>query len=225
MTRNISLLILTVFAFLNLQKVSGQKPRLDYMSKNSSDFIFNLSKFDKKPVLVFVHSVHCYTSRQFVREVMNKEDVMQTIRMNFNCMNADVSEKNGKSYADKNNLMLMPVLVLYSHDADMKYRCQLKLDKSYILEQLRNFLSACNIKNQIKMLSSTNENLDVKTSSSKIGESYARIDYRKRTTLSEDMSKNIARFTLNMKYFKDFEDGYKREWEKLQMKKEETHPE
>jgi len=39
------------------------------------------------------------------------------------------------------------------------------------------------------------------------------------------MNKNIARFTLNLKYFKNFEEGYKREWEKLLMKKEETHPE
>jgi hypothetical protein len=43
--------------------------------------------------------------------------------------------------------------------------------------------------------------------------------------MSDDVNKNVSRFTLNLKYFKDFEQGYLAEWEKLKMKKEETMPE
>ena len=221
----INSVLLTVSLSILVFSSEAQKPRLDYMSKNSASFIFNQSKLDKRPVFVLVHSVHCYTSRQFIREVMNQNEVIQTIRMNFNCMNADVSNINGKVFAEKNNLMLMPVLVLYSSDAQMNFNCKLKLDKTYILDQLRNFLSACNIRNQIQMLSRTNENIDFKTASYRIGESYARIDKRRQHNMSDDVNKNVSRFTLNLKYFKDFEQGYLAEWEKLKMKKEETMPE
>jgi hypothetical protein len=197
---------------MNVSAQSAEK--FTYMDNMPASQIFGDALKENRPVLVFVHSKHCMSSRKFNREIMNLEAVAVFFKTNFKCMNADVGTKNGNRFAKIHDLLNMPALMLYSPDKKMSYLCHLKLDHEYVLNQAVSFLNAFNIREQIKQFRFTNK-VTKKEAAMAIGRSYALIDFRRN---EKEKSKNMYYFAMQMRLFKSFAIGYNDEWEKLRRK-------
>ncbi len=195
---------------------SAQAPavqgNLSYMIKEPQEKIFEIAKAERKPVLMYIHSQTCFSSRKFSRDVMNHEKVKSLVRKRFVCMNADVSSKFGNSMAIKHNILMMPAIVLYSPDKGIMFQCHLKIDTFEMMTQFRAFVSACNLMEQVALNQATT-NLNEKESLNAIGRSYADKDFKR--DINGSPEDRIKLRTLNIAYFKEFEEGYKEEWDAM----------
>ncbi|MBI3233061.1 MAG: thioredoxin family protein [Bacteroidetes bacterium] len=202
-------IVLKVGANAQQQMVQG---KLEYMMKESQDKVFEVAKAENKPVLIYIHSQTCFSSKKFSREIMNHEKVKTIVRKKYVCMNADVATTFGKQMAAKHNILLMPALVLYSPDKGIMFQCKLQLDTFEMMTQFRSFISACNLLEQVKMQQSTSDKSQ-KEIIRQIGRSYAMKDFQR--DKNGEVSQRVTLRTLNIEFFKDFEIGYKEEYETL----------
>ncbi len=191
------------------QQVQG---KLEYMMKESQDKVFEQAKAENKPVLIFIHSQTCFSSKKFSREIMNHEKVKGLIKKRYVSMNADVSSPFGREMASKHKVLMMPALILYSPDKGIMFQCKLANDTFEMLNQFRSFVTACNLLDQVRMQQKTADKSE-KEIIRQIGRSYALKDFQRDKT--GDISQRVALRTLDLPFFKEFEVGYREEWETL----------
>lgn len=206
--------LLLIFSTINAEaQTSMVQGKLEYMLKESSDRVFEIAKKENKPVLVYVNSQSCFTSKKFSREVMNQPKVKSLLHKKFICMNADISTGFGKQIANKYGVLMTPALFLFSPDKEISFHSKLEMDTAVMLSQFRGFLTAFNLLTQVKMQLKTTKKSE-KEIIKEIGRSYASTDFKK--DHSVDPSQKITAKTLNIDYFKEFEEGYLEEWRLLQ---------
>ncbi len=201
-------LFIGMAASTNAQSSSVQN-KLEYMIGESPERIFDIAKAERKPVLMYIHSQTCYSSRKFSRDIMNHEKVKNLVRKRFVCMNADVATKFGNSMAIKHKILIMPAIVLYSPDKGIMFQCHLKLDTFEMMTEFRAFVSAYNLIEQLALNKATTS-LTEKEALRAIGRSYADKDFKR--DVNGSLEDRIKLRTLNIAYFKEFEEGYKEEW-------------
>lgn len=188
--------------------------KLEYMMQESSDKVFEIAQKENKPVLIYIHSQSCFSSKKFSREIMNNSKVKALIRKKYICMNADVSSKIGQQMASKFGVLMMPGLFLVTPDRGIEYQCKLSVDTFDMMTQFRSFITVCNLQEQVKMQKSTSE-LSEKEIIRQIGRSYAMKDYQKDKTSTIGLTLRVTTRTLNIPFFKEFEIGYMEEWNGL----------
>lgn len=143
---------------------------------------------------------------------MNHDKVKGMIKKRYICMNADVSTKFGKQMASKHGVLLMPALYLYSPDKGIMYQCKLEVDTFEMMSQFRSFVTACNLLDQVKLQQKT-ANLSEKEIIRQIGRSYAIKDFKRDN--AGEIAQRVSIRTLNINFFKEFEVGYREEWDVL----------
>lgn len=186
--------------------------KLEYMMKESQEKVFEIAQTENKPVLIYIHSQTCLSSKKFSREIMNHVKVKGMIRNRYICMNGDVSTKYGKQMAAKHGVLIMPALYLFSPDKSIMFQCKLEVDTFEMLSQFRSFISACNIVDQVKFQQKTSS-LSEKEIIRQIGRSYAIKDFK--TNNAGEIAQRVSIRTLNINFLKEFEVGYREEWKVL----------
>lgn len=205
----LSALIALLFVIANQNMFAqGKRTKLNYMLDESPEKIFELARIEKKPVLIFINSKTCFTSKKFTREVMSQAAIKGLVKGRYISMNADISTKFGKAMASKYNVMLLPAVILVSPEKEITYTCKLKMDTGIVMDQFKSFIAACNLLDQVRLLSSTS-NLSEKDIISNIGKSYAKIDFRRNVG---DIENALSFRTLDLKYFEAFKTAYREEY-------------
>ncbi len=202
-----------ILLFLFCTQVSlAQKPKLGYMTKVPMSQVYQIAKYEDKPVMIFIHSFSCYSSRKYIREIMNQQQVIDNFKNHFVCVNADMATSRGRQLAMKYNALILPVIILINSDQSITYRCQMKIDEAALLEEVRNFVTVNKVQKQIvSYMKSTKSTHHI--SADKIGASYAKIDYKKNP---ENIPGTfVKKYTMSISDLKPFEEGYLREWDKL----------
>lgn len=197
--------------FAQKQVIQG---KLEYMISEPSEAIFEIAKRENKPVLIYIHSQSCMSSKKFSREIMNHYKVKAFLKKKYVCMNADVSSKIGQHMASKHGVLITPMLFVYSPGKEISYQCNLEIDTFEMMKQFRAFVTACNLLDQVKMKKKTSD-MSEKQIIKEIGVSYAIHDYKKDPNIA-DITSAIYNRTLDLPYFKEFELGYREEWERQQ---------
>jgi len=207
-----TLAILVTVSYKGIAQQQTVQGKLEYMIKESQDRIFEIAQAENKPVLIYIHSQTCFSSKKFSREIMNHDQVKSLIKKKYICMNADVATTFGKQMASKHTVLLMPALVLYSPDKGIMYQCKLKVDTSDMMSQFRSFITACNLLDQVRSQQKTSS-LSQSQIIRQIGRSYALKDFQNDRNV--EINQRVSVRTLNMSFFKEFETGYREEYETL----------
>ncbi|MBI3233644.1 MAG: thioredoxin family protein [Bacteroidetes bacterium] len=207
-----------LFLFLVFSTVLsfGQKPKLGYMTKVPLSQAFQIANYEDKPVMVFIHSFSCYSSRKYIREVMNKQEVIDRFKSHFVCVNADMATMRGRAVASKYNVMILPVILLINSDQSIVYRCQMKIDDAALITEVDNFVTLNKVQKQIISYQKSRA-ISYKKSAEAIGVSYAKIDFKKDQEIIP--RKHVKKYTMNLKELLPFEDAYVKEWERLKTEK------
>ncbi len=170
------------------------------------------AKLERKPLLLYVHSSKCYSSRTFTRQIASKPEFANWAKGNFICMEANVLVGKGKSIAKKYGVIKLPSIIMLSFDTDLEYNVEMKMDSVSLYNQFRSFLSANSLKSQIELMRTTN-GLTYQAASKAIAASYAKHDFKKNPAGSPQMM--AAERTLLIKKLKDLHLAYIDEYKKL----------
>ncbi len=170
------------------------------------------AKLERKPLLLYIHSTKCYSSRTFTRQIAGKAEFANWAKGNFICMEANVLVGKGKSVAKKYGVLKLPSIIMLSFDTDLEYNVEMKMDSVSLYNQFRSFLSANSLKSQIELMRSTN-GLTYQAASKAIAASYAKHDFKKNPAGSPEMM--ASERTLEIKKLKDLHLAYIDEYKKL----------
>lgn len=200
-----------LFVGLSIQVYSDPKG-LSYMSKENLENVIVFAKRENKPILVYLHSQHCYTSKKFTREVMATDSVRKYAGTRYFCINGDIAREFGTTYCKKNDILVLPVVRLLSPDGTHPYTVDLTFDLDIFLGQLGKYVSTCSILMQADLLRQTS-NYTENQALELIGASYAKTDYIKRQDISA--TENCRRYLVEITKLNHFKDGYLKEWARL----------
>ena len=181
----ITIISLVLIALSTTQSFASKDP-LQFMVKGNFNTAISFAKQERKPMLVYIHSNKCISSRTFIRQVIAKQGFAQWADKNFVCLDANITTIDGNNIAKKYNVTSLPTIILVSYDQDLEYTVEMKLDSVSLYNQFRSFVTANNLKSQIEMLHSTN-GLSYKDASIAIAQSYAKRDFKKYPTAPAEM--------------------------------------
>lgn len=201
----LKLFYLTAFIAAFAMFMRAEAPYLDALDSEPFPKSFVDASKVNKPLIVLVSSNTCYSSRVFLRKVVNTATVQSQISSNFIYVKADVATKEGKHFARKNGVLSLPAVYFISNDKTIKYKSKLSLDSSTIQNEMRSFIKCVNIKDQINLYMSTN-NVSMKQSQTAIAEYYAKHDQKK--SRSSDLKIELYGYTLGINWFAAFEKAY-----------------
>jgi hypothetical protein len=85
------------------QVTLAQKPKLGYMTKVPMSQVYQIAKYEDKPLMIFIYSFSCYSSRKYIREIMNQQPVIDNFKNHCVCVNADMATARGRQLAVKYN--------------------------------------------------------------------------------------------------------------------------
>lgn len=208
-TITIATLVLT---FVIASNSFGSADPLRFMVKSNLPMAKGFAKQERKPMLVYIHSTKCISSRTFTRQIVAKPDFAKFADKNFVCIEANITTKEGKDIAKKYNIMSVPAIVMVSYDQDLEYTVEMKLDSVSLYNQFRSFLTANSLNGQIELLQGTN-GLSFEDASKAIAQSYAKRDFKSNPTASAEMM--AAERTLNISKLGDLNKAYVAEYKKL----------
>ncbi|MDZ4758703.1 MAG: thioredoxin family protein, partial [Bacteroidota bacterium] len=170
-------LIALIFTFTYASMAAGKDP-LNFMVKCNLKLSKQFAKTERKPLLLYIHSTKCISSRTFTRQIVGKPEFAKWAQSNFICMEANVTTKKGKEIAKKYGVLKIPSIIMLSFDTDLEYAVEMKLDSESLYTQFRSFLTANSLKSQIELMRETN-GLSYRQASVAIAKSYAASDYKK----------------------------------------------
>jgi len=207
--RNIFILLLLLFtSFQTYSQIRG----ISYMSKEGLDNIIPYAKKDNKPILIYIHSQHCYTSKKFTREIMSSDSIRKFVSRKYYCINGDIAQKFGTAYAKKHDILILPSIVLLAPDGNHLFQVDMTYDFDILFGQIGRYVSTCSILMQSELLKSTS-NITEAEALTKIGASYAKTDFLKRRDIHP--SENCSRFLVDINKLNYFKNGYLLQWAKL----------
>ena len=201
-----------VLTFIIAGTSFGSSDPLRFMVKSNLPAAKGFAKQERKPMLIYVHSTKCMSSRTFTRTIVAKADFAKFADKNFICMEANVTTKEGKDIAKKYNVMSVPAIIMVSYDQDLEYAVEMKLDSVSLYNQFRSFLTANSLNSQIELLQSTN-GLNFDDASAAIAKSYAKQDFKKNPAASAEMM--AAERTLHINKLGNLNKAYIAEFNKL----------
>lgn len=201
----IKLFYLTAFIAAFAMFMRAEAPLTDGIDSELSQKSFLEAIKENKPVMVLVYSNTCYSSRVYMRNVINTASVQKNISSNFVCIKADIATREGRQFARKLNVVSLPAVFLMSSDKTMKYKSKLSLDSTILQNEMTNFRTCINIKEQIDLYRSTN-NVSLKQAQITIAEYYSKHNLKKSSY--SDPKTEVNSYTLGMKWFADFEKAY-----------------
>ncbi|MDZ4757825.1 MAG: thioredoxin family protein [Bacteroidota bacterium] len=169
------------------------------------------AKKEHRPLLVYVHSSHCYDSKKFTREIMSSVEIVNVLKNQYNCLDAEISSSNGNSIAKKYNVYKLPSIILIDPNSDLQFELPMKKEPQYLIDHFNYFLSSCSIAEQITFFLTTS-NITKAEASKKVAVSYVRRD--KKISAGASPQYYIYAYTLNQTQFSDFESAYIEEWQK-----------
>lgn len=184
-----------VLTFVIASNSFGSNDPLRFMVKGNFQMAKGFSKQERKPMMVYIHSTKCISSRTFTRQIVAKQDFAKFADKNFVCIEANVTTNEGKDIAKKYNVMRIPAIIMVSYDSDLEYIVEMKLDSVSLYNQFRSFLTANSLNSQIELLHSTN-GLSAEDASKAIAQSYAKRDFKTNPNASAEMM--AAELTLHI---------------------------
>lgn len=205
----IAVLVLTIASVSNS---FGSSDPLNFMVKCNMPLAKSFAKQERKPIMLYIHSTKCISSRTFTRQVVAKADFAKWADKNFVCMEANVLTKEGKYIAKKYGVLKVPAIIMVSNDQALEYNVEMKLDSVSLYNQLRSFLTANNLKSQVELLHTTN-GLSFEDACKAIAASYAKIDFKSNLNASAEMM--AAERTLNIGKLAILSKAYIAEYNKL----------
>ncbi len=209
--RNTIALIALTFSFTYLSLGAGKDP-LNFMLKCNLKQSKQFAKQERKPMMIYIHSTKCISSRTFTRQIVGKPEFAKWAKGNFICMEANVTTKKGKEIAKKYGVLRIPAIIMLSFDTDLEYAVEMKLDSQSLYTQFRSFLTANSLKNQIELMRETN-GYSYRQASAAIARSYAKQDYKKNPDGTPQMM--AYERTLHINKLTDLYDAYVLEYTKL----------
>ncbi len=166
---------------------------------------------EHRPLLIYVHSSHCYDSKKFTREIMSNADLVNVLKNHYNCLDAEISSSNGNSIAKRYNIYKLPSIIMVDPNSDLQYELPIKKELQYLIDHLNYFLSSCSIAEQITFFLTTS-NITKAEASKRVAISYVRRD--KKISSGASAQYYIYGYTLNQPQFADFETAFIEEWQK-----------
>ncbi len=175
-----------VLSFVIATNSFGSNDPLRFMVKANVEMAKGFAKQERKPMMIYIHSTKCISSRTFTRQIVAKQNFAKFADKNFVCMEANVTTKEGKDIAKKYNVLSVPAIIMVSYDQDLEYTVEMKLDSVSLYNQFRSFLTANSLHSQVEMLENTN-GLSQEAASKAIAQSYAKRDFRSNPNASAEM--------------------------------------
>lgn len=169
------------------------------------------SQKEHRPLLIYVHSSHCYDSKKFTREIMSNPDLVNVLKNSYNCLDAEISSNSGSTIAKKYNIYKLPTIIMLDPNSDLEFELPLKKEPQYLIDHFNYFLSSCSIVEQITFFLTTS-NITRTEASKKVALSYVRHD--KKISAGASAQYYIYGYTLNQPQFSDFEAAYIEAWQK-----------
>lgn len=202
----VSLLLIT--SFQSYSEIRG----ISYMSKEGLDRIIPYAKRENKPILIYIHSQHCYTSKKFTREIMSSDSIRKFVGPKYYCINGDIAQEFGTTYAKKHDILILPAIVLLAPDGNHLFQVEMTYEFDILFGQIGRYVSTCSILMQSELLKSTSK-LTEAEALIKIGASYAKTDFLKRRDIHP--SENCRRFLVDINKLNYFKNGYLLQWAAL----------
>ncbi|MDZ4758740.1 MAG: thioredoxin family protein [Bacteroidota bacterium] len=205
--------IIVLFILINFTSKAYSEVRgISYMSKEGLERVIPYAKRDNKPILIYLHSQHCYTSKKFTREIMSSDSVRKFVGPKYFCINGDIAYEFGTTYAKKHEILILPTIILLAPDGNHQFQVDMTYELDILFGQISRYVSTCSILMQSSLLKSTSK-LSEGEALSKIGASYAKTDFMKRREIHP--RDNCRRFLVDMSKLNHFKNGYYKEWENL----------
>ncbi len=201
----IKLFYLTAFIAAFAMFMRAEVPFSDGLESDTFEKSFVDASKENKPLIVLVSSNTCYSSRVFLRKVVNTTSIQSQISSNFVYVKADVATREGKHFARKNGVFALPAVFFISNDKTIKYKSKLSLDSAILQNEMNSFIKCVNMKDQINLYMSTN-NVSLREAQIAIAEYYAKHDQK--TKKANDLQTAATTYTLGMSWFADFEKAY-----------------
>ncbi len=206
----IILLTFTIF-FSSACRAAGKDP-LNFMIKSNLKQSKQFAKQERKPLILYIHSSKCISSRTFTRQIVGKAEFAKWAKTNFVCMEANVTTKKGKEIAKKYGVLKIPSIIMLSFDTDLEYAVEMKLDSASLYNQFYSFLTANSLKSQIELMRETN-GYTYRQASAAIAQSYAQHDYKKNPNGTAELM--AFERTLHIHKLNDLYNAYIIEYTKL----------
>jgi len=201
------LVILSISACIHSAKSALPKCFTHHNLNSALEF----AKKEHHPLLIYVHSNHCYESKKFTREIMSNAELVNVLKANYNCLDAEISGSNGNTIARKYNVYKLPAIIMVDPNSDLEFELPMKKEPQYLIDHFNYFLSSCSISEQITFYLTTS-NITMAEASKKVALSYVRRD--KKISSGASAQYYIYGYTLNQPQFSDFEAAYVEEWQK-----------
>ncbi len=204
----IFLSLILIFGNESYSEIRG----INYMSREGLERVIPYAKRENKPILIYIHSQHCYTSKKFTREIMSSDSVRKFVSPKYFCLNGDIAYEFGTTYAKKHEILVLPALILLAPDGNHLFQVDMTYELDILFGQIGRYVSTCSILMQSSLLKSTSQ-LTEGQALTKIGASYAKADFVKRREIHP--RDNCRRFLVDMYKLNYFKNGYFLEWAKL----------
>ena len=170
--------------------------------------------------MLYFNSLDCHGCEMFSNLVMNDKEVGEYMKSTYISVNANVEQGDARRISNRFKAFNLPAVVLLNPDQDFFYTCDLKLDKNVLLNQAKNFFNAVALREQIILLQKT-KHISEEEAQIEIGESYARIDFRRNP--AADPSNAFETRALGLKYFQKCGEAYMYEWDEQKLKAREKN--
>ncbi len=185
---------------------------LSYMSKEGLDRVIPYAKRENKPILIYIHSQHCYTSKKFTREIMASDSLRKFVSSRYFCINGDIANEFGTTFAKKHEILILPAILLLAPDGNHLFQIDMTYEFDILFGQIGRYVATCSILMQSSLLKSTSK-LTEGEALTKIGASYANTDFMKRRDIHP--RENCRRFLVDMNKLNYFKNGYLLQWAAL----------
>lgn len=205
MKKSLIIMCITVTFF----KANAAVPK--FFMKSDLEVAISCAKKEHRPLMIYVHSTHCFESKKFTREVISNPDLSKVLKASYNCVDAEISTDRGTHMATKYNIYKLPSIILIDPVSDLEYQLPLKSETQYLIDHFNFFLSSCSIMEQISFYLVTS-NISRAEASKKVAISYVKHD--KKNSSGASAQYYIYGYTLNQPQFADFEAAYIEEWQK-----------
>jgi len=185
------------------------------MSANGVFQGLEYAKTKSKPVLLYFNSTECHSCGKFSDAVMSDHEVAEYAKHTYINIYANIENADARKMSRKYKAYMLPAVVLLNSEQDFEFTCQLSLDKEMLVTQMKNFLNAIALREQILLIQRTNH-LSFEEASKQIGISYAKIDFKKNPVGNPE--EIFANRSVGMKYFAPCGEAYLEEWKEQKTK-------
>lgn len=174
--------------------------------------VLSYSKQEKKPIMIYINSPGCVSSREFTRIVMGTDTVKKYLKKHFNCINANTQTAQGDAIAKKFGIMIVPAVILIGIDQDVYIKPEMEVHAEGSIREFNRFLSSVELMEMIRLYSKSHH-ISIQNARHEIGKSLAQLDFKRNK--NGNPFENLRRYNLDIGMLSVLAETYKKEWEKL----------